>query len=105
MQIGIALANYASTHRVFPPGVVNDKGPISNMPVGYHFGWAAQILPYLEQAAIYRQFNFKQSVYADANMTARGIALHVYIVPREHAAGPMSYAACHHDVEAPDRRR
>ena len=101
MQIGIALCNYASSHKVFPPGVVNDKGPISNLPVGYHFGWAVQILPYLEQAAMYRQFDFNQSVYADANITARGHSLSVYMCPSNPSASPMSYAACHHDVEAP----
>ena len=71
MQIGVALANYASTHKVFPPGVVNEKGPISNFPVGYHFGWAVQILPYLEQTPVYREFDFSQSVYAQRNDTAR----------------------------------
>ena len=101
MQIGIAMANYASTHKVFPPGVVNDQGPISNMPVGYHFGWAVQILPYLEAASIHRQFDFKRSVYAEENMTARGHSLQVYACPSDDAGGPMSYAACHHDVEAP----
>ena len=28
LQLGIAMGNYASTHSVLPPGVVNDKGPI-----------------------------------------------------------------------------
>src|SRR5262245_61553014 len=61
MQIGVALGNYASVHRVFPPGVVNEKGPISNLPDGYHFGWAVQILPQLEKAAHFRAFDFRES--------------------------------------------
>jgi len=101
MQIGIALSNYASTLKVLPPGVVNDKGPISNRPVGYHFGWAVQILPFLEQGSMHRQFDFNQSVYADANLTARGHNLSVYMCPSAPQSGSMSYAACHHDVEAP----
>ena len=73
MQIGLALGNYASTHKVFPPGVVNDKGPISGLPNGYHYSWAVQILPYLELSTVYRQFNLSQSVYAEANHTVASI--------------------------------
>jgi len=101
MQIGVALANYASTHKVLPPGVVNDKGPISNVPAGYHFGWAVQILPYLEQTPIYREFDFSQSVYAPRNDTARGHRIQSFLCPSVAWTGLTSYAACHHDVEAP----
>lgn len=101
MQIGIALANYASSHRVYPPGVVNDRGPISNLPQGYHFGWAAQILPFLDQPAAFNQFNFHESVYNAANATARGRRFQIYACPSDPLNGNTSYAACHHDVEAP----
>jgi prepilin-type processing-associated H-X9-DG protein len=101
MQIGVALANYASTHKVLPPGVVNDKGPISNVPAGYHYGWAVQILPYLEQTPIYREFDFSQSVYAPRNDTARGHRIQSFLCPSTPWTGLTSYAACHHDVEAP----
>src|SRR4051794_39491366 len=43
LQLGLALGNYASTYQVLPPGVVDQKGPISNLPKGYHVGWALQI--------------------------------------------------------------
>ncbi len=100
MQIGVALGNYASTHKVFPPGVVNDKGPITNLPKGYHFGWAVQILPFLEQPAIYREFDFNQSVYAPRNDTARSHRSQSFLCPSDPTYGITSYAACHHDVEA-----
>src|SRR5438445_10225759 len=57
LQLGIALGNYASTHGVLPPGVVNDKGPILNRPQGYHHGWAVQILPFIERGNVYRRFD------------------------------------------------
>ena len=104
MQIGLALANYASAHQVLPPGVVNDKGPISNMPSGYHYGWAVHILPFLQQPLIYREFDFSQSVYAARNDTARGHKMDVFLCPSDgwnRNNGSTSYAGCHHDVEAP----
>ena len=47
MQLGIAMGSYISTHSVFPPGVVNDTGPIRNLPEGYHHSWVVQILPFI----------------------------------------------------------
>src|SRR4051812_26811224 len=49
MQLGIALHNYESSYESLPPGVVNDTGPISNIPKGYHASWMLQLLPFLEQ--------------------------------------------------------
>ena len=73
LQLGLALGNYASTHSVLPPGVVNATGPIANLPNGYHHGWTVQILPFLGQSNIYNHINIRESVYADSNMTVRGV--------------------------------
>jgi prepilin-type N-terminal cleavage/methylation domain-containing protein/prepilin-type processing-associated H-X9-DG protein len=101
LQLGIAMGNYSSTHMVLPPGVVNDKGPIANLPNGYHYGWAVQILPYIGQSNIYRHFNIKESVYAASNLTARAVHIATFLCPSNPSSGPMGYAGCHHDVEAP----
>jgi prepilin-type N-terminal cleavage/methylation domain-containing protein/prepilin-type processing-associated H-X9-DG protein len=101
MQIGVALGNYASTHRVFPPGVVNDKGPISNLPKGYHMGWAVQILPFLEQANLHRRIDFREGVYAKANSTAFESGVRTFLCPSDWRPRSMSYMGCHHDIEAP----
>ena len=45
MQLGIAIQNYESSHKMLPPGVVNLTGPILDQPKGYHFGWLVQVLP------------------------------------------------------------
>ena len=67
-QIGLAMQNHASTHRVFPSGgaVIYPKiedyvvgsvvgGVVSGKPLGpdkQGLGWAYQILPYLEEGAL-----------------------------------------------------
>src|SRR5262245_24783321 len=101
MQLGVALGNYASTHRVLPPGVVNDKGPILNLSQGYHYGWAVQVLPFIERGTVHRRFNFREGVYEPSNETARNVSIHTFLCPSNGFPGPMSYAGCHHDVEAP----
>jgi type II secretory pathway pseudopilin PulG len=100
MQIGLALRNYESAHGCLPPGSVDPNRPVRNDRKGYHFGWAVQILPYLDQANVYSAFDFSVSVYDNKNGNAAGQAFPAFACP---SRGGManSYAACHHDVEAP----
>jgi prepilin-type processing-associated H-X9-DG protein len=101
LQLGVALGNYASAHRCLPPGCVDDKGPIYNVPQGYHFGWAVQILPFLELDAMYRRFNFRESVHSAHNETVQQVHLRMFLCPSGAANDGINYAGCHHDVEAP----
>ncbi len=101
LQLGIALGNYISTHEVLPPGVVNDKGPIQNVPRGYHFSWTVQILPFLEQKTVYRQFDFRRGVYEGRNVTVQAGRMSTFLCPSNPRGGSTNYMGCHHDVEAP----
>jgi prepilin-type N-terminal cleavage/methylation domain-containing protein/prepilin-type processing-associated H-X9-DG protein len=109
MQLGLAVQNYQNTHEVLPPGSVNGTRPIRNIANGYHVGWIVQILPFIEQKNVWRRFDDSQSVYALANQTVRSISINTLICPSDPSswvrgtdgAALSSYAACHHDVEAP----
>jgi prepilin-type N-terminal cleavage/methylation domain-containing protein len=100
MQLGIAMGSYASTHCVLPPGVVSETGPIKNLPVGYHHGWAVQILPFLGQQIAYDHLDLSKSAYDAANDTVAGLQIATFLCPSDPGHGVMSYAGCHHDVEA-----
>ena len=59
-QIGLALHNYHDTHRVFPQGVFNPRDPNPNGANGsgtraMGANWAAFILPFMEQQALWEQ--------------------------------------------------
>ncbi len=101
LQLGIAMGHYVSTHEVLPPGVVNDKGPIQNVPTGYHFGWAVQILPFLEQRNLHRQFDFRRGIYEGRNVTVQSGRIGTFLCSSDPWAGSSNYMGCHHDVEAP----
>jgi prepilin-type N-terminal cleavage/methylation domain-containing protein/prepilin-type processing-associated H-X9-DG protein len=101
LQLGIGMGNYASTHTVLPPGVVNDNGPIVSRPVGYHHGWTVQILPFIDQNNVYRHFDLEASIYAPSNETARSVEISTFRCPSSPHRSEIFYAGCHHDVEAP----
>ncbi|WP_459558518.1 DUF1559 family PulG-like putative transporter [Lacunimicrobium album] len=52
-QLGIALHNYHDTYNTLPPGTITNlaAGPVPN--IASSWGWGAQILPFMEQPALY----------------------------------------------------
>jgi prepilin-type N-terminal cleavage/methylation domain-containing protein/prepilin-type processing-associated H-X9-DG protein len=101
-QIIIATHNYEMAHGVYPPGTIEKKGPIANLPRGYHHGWAIRILPYIEQKNTYANIDFKLGVYHPKNVPVRMNPIRVFHCPSDPSMGPVSnYAGVHHDVEAP----
>ncbi|HWL08958.1 MAG TPA: DUF1559 domain-containing protein [Planctomicrobium sp.] len=60
-QLGIALHNYHDTHTVFPFATANPGGryeTVEAMPVRTNFTGYLMLLPFLDQSALYSQFNF-----------------------------------------------
>src|SRR5437588_1506569 len=54
-QIGLACHSYHDANGGLPPGYLATAAYPSTSP---GWGWAAFLLPYLEQDAVYRQINF-----------------------------------------------
>src|SRR3712207_3256884 len=52
-QLGLALHSHHDTYKKFPPGGINS--PSGN----YGHSWIMLTLPFIEQGAIYNQFDFK----------------------------------------------
>lgn len=106
-QIGLGIYNYESAHRVLPPGVVNETGPIENTPDGLHQSWIIQLLPFMEQSALSLSIDPNASVYETGNRGVAATRLSALICPVDSRAatlggiGVSNYAGCHHDVEAP----
>jgi prepilin-type N-terminal cleavage/methylation domain-containing protein/prepilin-type processing-associated H-X9-DG protein len=80
-QIGLALQNYHDNLGFYPSGYLDGNKVPTNTPdldVGPGWGWAALVLPYLEQGNLYNQINFSQGIGAPANATVAGQALAAY---------------------------
>ncbi len=99
MQLSLALHNYTMAHQVLPPGCVNPTGPVRAEEKGYHYGWIAQLLPYLEEGNAFQRLDFNRSVYDAVNAPVQGHTISLLQCPSSNTSN--SYAGVHHDVEAP----
>ena len=83
-QIGLALHNYESVHRLFPSSSTSqiDFGVWSSNPSNYHLhSWATMLLPNLDQGAWYNQLNFSVSALDPANAVVAAQVLPMYRCP------------------------
>lgn len=55
-QIGLALHNHEGAQGHFPPGYLSNQAYSDSAGPGW--GWAAHLLPYLEQEALHKRINF-----------------------------------------------
>ncbi|GAC1472755.1 MAG: DUF1559 domain-containing protein [Isosphaeraceae bacterium] len=101
-QIGLALHNYESANRVFPPSgestsFADATGAARPQPktqfVDGSFSVLAQILPYLERGASYDALNFQLDYNNNtgANYTAASASLNVYLCPSADRQSPGGY--------------
>jgi prepilin-type N-terminal cleavage/methylation domain-containing protein/prepilin-type processing-associated H-X9-DG protein len=65
-QIGIALINYHDTNGVLPAGYIS-KFDSSGNDLGPGWGWAAAILPHMEQTPIYNVIHFNLAIESPLN--------------------------------------
>ncbi|HUQ68100.1 MAG TPA: DUF1559 domain-containing protein [Planctomycetaceae bacterium] len=66
-QLGLSLHNYHDTHGAFPPGWIGANAAGSNTHAPSGFGWAAHLLPQVDQSALYNQMDFKASCFDPVN--------------------------------------
>ena len=77
-QLGLALHNYHETHGVFPP---NSNGNITDLPNG--FSWRVKILPMVDQAPLYNQFNSSLRITDPAHLVLSQTIVPVYLCPSD----------------------
>jgi prepilin-type N-terminal cleavage/methylation domain-containing protein len=102
-QLIVAVHNYEMAYGVYPPGTIEQTGPIQNVPQGFHHSWITQMLPYLEQKNAYHNIDRTVGVYDKRNLPVRALDLAVLHCPSWPGPGRgySGYAGVHHDLEAP----
>jgi prepilin-type N-terminal cleavage/methylation domain-containing protein len=104
-QLILAIQNYESAHEFYPSGSINEKGPVVNVPDGFHHNWIIAILPYIEERNAYKHIDNSAGVYDAKNAAVRELTIAILQCPSEpyrpEKEGQSSYAGSQHDVEAP----
>ena len=88
-QIGLALHNYHDGMGRLPPGYQTAVGP-NNSDLGPGWGWAAILLPYLEQGNLQQQIRLDRQIFDPANAAARTTVLPVFSCPSEVKPGTFT---------------
>jgi prepilin-type N-terminal cleavage/methylation domain-containing protein/prepilin-type processing-associated H-X9-DG protein len=79
-QLGLALQHYHDTHRTFPPAFVNN-GPYGTTGFSFTHGWAAFILPFIEQQPLYDLYHWDFPLYAVENQPVVSRQLKIFQCP------------------------
>jgi prepilin-type N-terminal cleavage/methylation domain-containing protein/prepilin-type processing-associated H-X9-DG protein len=104
-QMGLALHNYHGTHNVLPPGyyyvpppgtlppgpnvpAIDRPNPkVYSIPQAPGWGWAAYLLPYIEQDNLHKQIDFNLPVESPSLVAQRTTPLAVYTCPSDLGTG------------------
>jgi prepilin-type processing-associated H-X9-DG protein len=77
------LHNYHDAMGTFPPGILSRPAPGTGDNAGPGWGWAAMILPQLEQPAVFNSINFSLPIEVAANQTARLTQIKTFFCPSD----------------------
>ena len=99
-QIGLAMHNYHSLHKVFPAGAMQSPSFGTNCTGS----WAVAILPFVDQDPMYGRLDLTQQFYSVnpgtvlANVdTLKGFAPKVFVCP----SSPLPLLICPEDLNSP----
>lgn len=86
-QIGLALHNYHQALGTFPPGGITEGPCCSTKSLT---SWAISILPYLEQEALYEQYDMNEYNEDPKNAEVREAQVTVYCCPSEQGTDNLA---------------
>lgn len=87
-QIALAMHNYHDVYKCFPPAYVADE---SGRPI---HSWRVLILPFLEQRALFEQYNFDEPWDSPENLVLADLMPELFRCPSDVSSGALetSYA-------------
>jgi prepilin-type N-terminal cleavage/methylation domain-containing protein/prepilin-type processing-associated H-X9-DG protein len=87
-QVGVAMHAHHAAYGVFPPGYTSAAPAPNADGTGPGWGWAAHLLPFMEQEPLYRQVNLKLDIAHASNAAVRTTSLKGYLCPSDTPKSP-----------------
>ncbi|MBA4191731.1 MAG: prepilin-type cleavage/methylation domain-containing protein [Planctomycetaceae bacterium] len=91
-QIGLAMHNYHGRMGHFPDGYTSAAPSLDAEGTGPGWGWAAHLLPDLEQGTVASTINYGLDIANPANASARSRSLAVFLCPSD-STGVLTFTA------------
>ena len=88
-QMGLALQNYESAHRVLPSGYISAFDTAGN-DTGPGWGWASFLLPQLGEASIHQNIRFDLGIEAPSNASVRKLTMSFFHCPSDDSRDQWS---------------
>lgn len=82
-QAALAVQNYANAHLTVQPGWIGVTNRQADPNGSNGLGWAAMLLPFLDQKPLFDSCNINLDVNAPANQSFREMTLPIYICPSD----------------------
>jgi prepilin-type N-terminal cleavage/methylation domain-containing protein len=86
-QMGVAMHNYHLTYSMFPSGYLCQVDPNNVYYTSPGWGWAALILPFIEQDNLFHQINFNVSIADPSHTAVRTLPLKLFVCPTDYFTG------------------
>ena len=87
-QIGLAMHNYQGAMGSFPPGFTSRTLTVNGDSLGPGWGWAAYLLPYLEQDGIRQRIDFSRDIADPYHALIRTTSIKGFLCPSDSPKGP-----------------
>lgn len=82
-QWGLALQNYVSARKTFPPGQLNEYDNTVATQHGGCFSVESQLLAYMEEESLRKLFNYEEDVYSGRNYQAANTSPALILCPSQ----------------------
>jgi type II secretory pathway pseudopilin PulG len=87
-QIGLALTNYESAKRAYPPGDDRRSWVRQGTEEPLHHGWSSYVLPFVEQAGLAIGIDYRVGYFDVPNQPAASTKISFYECPSRFASWP-----------------
>ena len=84
----LAMQSYHGAYERFPSGYVSQSAVTDGDGTGPGWGWAAYLLPYLEQENLFRQIDFNKDILDPSHAAVRTTPLTMFRCPSDIPRGP-----------------
>ncbi len=86
-RLSLAVLQYYDAQGSFPPAYLCQVKPDDPLHTAPGWGWAAHLLPYLDQLPLHDRIDFTQPIETDAHQLIRTAVLRPLICPTDRQAG------------------